>query len=67
MQNDRFSGQRMLDIVQEVCAANEADLETSISSAADQLPDLELLKDISQNTLDVSAVLERFTSNAHRD
>ena len=67
MQNDRSSGQRMLDIVREVCATKEADAKTSNLSSEDRIPSLPLLKDMSQDYFDLTAVLERFTSNAHRD
>jgi|HubBroStandDraft_3_1064219.scaffolds.fasta_scaffold725834_2 hypothetical protein len=65
---DRHSAQRMLDIVREVCAsAAVADSEHAALPQMQPRPDLNFLEDISGNDFDVSAVLERFISDAHRD
>lgn len=68
MQNDRFSGQRMLDIVRSVCAAaNEDDSGAGNPSVSwtDSMPDLELLEDVAEEDFESADVLERYTSDAH--
>lgn len=68
MQSDRHSAQRMLDIVHGVCAAIEGvGPENPSMPTSEPSPDLGLLEDISGDDFDVSAVLERFMSSAHRN
>ena len=67
MQGDKHSGQRMLDLVQEVLAASAELGQEWDKVEADANLDLDLLESLSKEDFDPSSVLERLISGARRN
>jgi hypothetical protein len=67
MQGDKHSGQRMLDLVQEVRAASAEHGHERDETEADINLDIGLLESLSEEDFDLSSVLERLISGARRN